>query len=109
MALDYTQGRNLVADCLPGVRPENGGTMNESRYADLLNQLHEMQGSMAYAVRWPVLRRAEILIADLESTVNQLTDLARAVRCTETCGPFCDDIRGVNWFDFRGDILGENP
>ena len=46
----------------------------KSDYADTLNSLHDMQGSMYYAARRTVLRRAEQIIVDLEAENKRLKE-----------------------------------
>lgn len=48
-----------------------------SKYADLLNALSEMQDSMAYAVRKPVLIQAEHTIVDLARAKDALAEKVR--------------------------------
>lgn len=43
-----------------------------SKYAPLLNDLDDMQHSMAYAARQSTLRLAETTIVELEQRVNKL-------------------------------------
>lgn len=46
--------------------------MATSKHADILNALSEMQASIAYAVRRSDLAAAELLIVDLERTIERL-------------------------------------
>ena len=43
-----------------------------SEFADVLNELDAMQQAMAYAIRWPTLRRAEHIIVQLEQETRDL-------------------------------------
>lgn len=47
-----------------------------SEHADLLNALHEMQGSLAYAVRRSTLADAESLIVSQEQEIVKLREAA---------------------------------
>lgn len=66
----------------------------ESKHADLLNKLNDMQRSLNYAARRPVLVEAESLIVSQERRIAELTainaDLLEA--CKAIFGPACEMV-----------------
>ncbi len=70
-----------------------------SIHADTLNALHEMQQSIAYAVRRPVLAAAERIISEQEADIFRLRYLAEAAEivAAENIEAACSflDNRGI--------------
>lgn len=65
--------------------------MATSKHADLLNALDQMQASIAYAVRKPVLIQAERVIVNQEEKINELEkDLAAVVAMCHRLHDFTD-------------------